>query len=107
MTLRIVLTTTTLPSVIFLKYEHLNLDLDYQPLLSSMPGIISQTQLTQRQMVKTASQPPRDQDGEVVQQSQKGSGRAPVAWDIWTSFEVCRGNIFGEGGIGRWGFKTF
>ena len=47
--------------------------------LSPMPGTFCKTQLKQRQMVKTASQPPRDQDGEVVQQSQKGSGRAPVA----------------------------
>ena len=78
MTLRIVLTMTTLLFVIFWKYKHLNFDLDYQLLLSSMPGIICQTQLKQRQMVKTASQPPRDQDGELVQ-SQKGSGRAPVA----------------------------
>ena len=79
MTLRIVLTMTTLLFVIFWKYNHLNFDLDYQPLLSSMPGTICQTPLKQRQIVKTASQPPRDQDGEVVQQSQKGSGRAPVA----------------------------
>ena len=73
MTLRIVLTTTTLPSVIFLKYKHLNLDLDYQTLLSSMPGIISQTQLTQRQMVKTASQPQGTKTGKLFK-AKRGAG---------------------------------
>ena len=99
MTLRIVLTTTTLPSVIFLKYKHLNLDLDYQPLLSSMPGIISQTQLTQRQMVKTASQPQGTMTGKLFNKAKRGAG-GHLLPEIYLALKEDKNFRRGDGGWG-------